>query len=270
MTQDHGPPTSRSIPGFTSAWHTVSFGTKCMSAGTVMMLAGMLLLPLMLLAKMQLQDKGGGFGNHRPEPDPLLIPILACMLVVFTGGMVLFTGLCACCIAPAASGARPLALTAMIFWILFLLLVTQAMLGIPWREQRFANDGDLVEMILFNAVGFWLAAGAMAFASATFSSCFLCSVAHHFDDVPFAQDIQRFLMYQVVVLVAFLILVVAFGMLRNTREWYWLGPFALAFLVIVLVACAWQLRLLSHTRRMIASAARHARADLQIYEDVIE
>ncbi len=255
------PPESapQAVATFPKAWRSVSFGTMCLSVGALVTFAGMLLLPALVFLEVQLI-------NDRAGMTFIAIPKLTCLLVVIVGYALILMGTCLCCVAPAESGARPMA-AAVIAWLLFLLLTVNAALPslqLP-RDPRFAGGfdrGDPLRALILNQVGTLLAANVLGFASLVFVACFTCVVAHHLGNESLARGVHWFLMYLLFALICFFLVIFTFGFVMSTwpnlSAWWTVPPLALGLVLICGIACGWLLRLLANARHALTAAEQVA------------
>lgn len=260
---------------FPSAWRTVSFGGLCMSAGAIVILLGVLAFSAVIAVNNHLTTVPVVDGiSHQSRFVPP-VTVVGCLLVLFTGGMMWLAGLCLLCVAPADSGARPLAWTAAVCWLLFLVTTLQVPLttvGIRLPGPRFGierqDDRDGVRMIFGRDAGFALAAGMFAVASGTFAMGFVCAVAHRFKNERLADNARRFLLYQVIALPALIMVLVGHNYVADAYralEWYYgLLPFAVPAVGLPVVGCMWLLRVLAEMRRMLRTAEEIAHEQITV------
>ena len=263
MPEEHTDPVS---PDFASAWRTVSFGTGCMSVGAMCLFAGTMILPIMAVFNAQLRGDRFALADHRGVT--LLLTeylILGCLLVVLLGAMLWLAGLALGCLAPAESGARPMAAAAMVLWLAFLVAMLPTTLaslfGVKPHEPRHVEEQRDPRLTFVNETGLRAMGGALALGSFVCTIGFVCAVAHHYRNQALAHDAHRALLYQIGAVGASLLIGILYGVATSAPDiaWYWTaGPAVGGVVALMGFALSQLLRVLAHVRRMLRIAEENA------------
>jgi hypothetical protein len=252
------------LPVFPPAWRSVSLGMKCLAAGAALLFAAMVLLPILLAIQFHLMTEQYAAQEIRSRGMPDL-GVLAGLFVLLAGYLAWLAGLCLCALAPAEAAARPMALAALACWLLGGIALGQTSVatavGFTTIAPREAEIGQPHHVRPVNEIGFGAAACLLVLASGMLSSCFVCSVAHHYHNAALTAAIHKLILFQLggtafVVLIGFLYLI-ATATWRDAGPW--LGaPFAFLAIATVGVGCSWFLRIVKQTRAMLDVAEANA------------
>jgi hypothetical protein len=253
-------------PDFSPAWRTVSFGTGCMSVGAICLFAGTMILPILTVPNAQLRGDRFAVADHRGATLFLTeYLILACVLVVLFGAMLWLAGLCLGCLAPAESGARPMAAAAMVLWLAFLVAMLPTTLaplfGVHPHEPRFVGERPDPRMAFVNETGLRAAGGTLGLGSFICTIGFVCAVAHHFKNQALARSAQRVVLYQIGAVGASLLIGIFYGIATSAPDlaWYWTaGPAVVGVVALMGFALSRSLRVLAQVRTMLRIAEENA------------
>jgi hypothetical protein len=253
-------------PEFSPAWRTVSFGAGCMSVGAMCLFAGMMILPIMAILNAQIRSDQFALADQRGVT--LLLTeylILGCVLVVLFGATLWLAGLCLGCLAPAESGARPMAAGAMVLWLAFLIAMLPttfvSLFNVQQREPRFVEERRDPRMAFVNEAGLRAVGGVLALGSFVCTIGFVCAIAHHYRNQTLARAAHRVLLYQICAVSATLLIGILYAAAISATNlaWEWTAaPAVLAAVAVMGFACSRLLRVLAQVRTMLRIAEENA------------
>jgi hypothetical protein len=237
-----------------------------MSVGAICLFGGMMILPIMAVPNAQLRGDRFALADHRGVTLFLTeYLILGCVLVVLFGATLWLAGLGLGCLAPAESGARPMAAAAMVLWLAFLVAMLPttfaSAFGVRPHEPPHIEERRDPRLAFVNETGLRAAGGTLGLGSFVCAIGFVCAIAHHFRNRTLARDAHRALLYQIGAVGASLLIGILYGVATSTPDlaWYWTaGPAVGGVVALMGFALSRLLQVLAHVRRMLRIAEENA------------